>query len=161
MYGLPLIVSPMSTQGVPHSSCAYDENAIFANVIRDKLRTCYYIDASPRCPFLVLAAGSGCRLSDDLVVHSCICALPRVVGARLPSAWRTSTVGGASCPWHCTCSLHVPMIRASTRPLAYFQPPTTLISGRATPPKSVPFWVTVGSRFAGSCFPGLWLFVFS
>ena len=55
------IVSSLTTEGVLHSRCAYDENAVFDSAIREKLIMYHDLAASRRCAFLVLAAGTGCR----------------------------------------------------------------------------------------------------
>ena len=60
-------------------------------------------------------------------------ACPRSLScSTIPCAWRTSAAGEASCPLHCTCPVHVLLIRASIWLLTYFWLPTPLISGRAT-----------------------------
>ena len=70
--GLPIcidatIVSPISTEGVPHSGCATDHDAVFTAAAREKYATYHDLVASNRCRFLVIAAGTGGRWSDDCV----------------------------------------------------------------------------------------------
>ena len=70
--GLPLcvdatIVSPLSAEGVPHPGCASDHDAVFAQAMRDKYAKYSDLVASDRCVFLVVAAGTGGRWSDDCV----------------------------------------------------------------------------------------------
>ena len=61
------IVSPLTTEGVPHPRCTHDADAVFASAISEKRATFSDLVASRRCPFVVLAAGTGGRWHDDCI----------------------------------------------------------------------------------------------
>ena len=60
-------ISPISTEGVPHPGCTTDQDAAFPAAQREKYATYHDLVASNRCRFLVIAAGTGGRWSDDCV----------------------------------------------------------------------------------------------
>ena len=70
--GLPIcadatIVSPVTTEGVPHPRCTHDADTVFDRAINERRDTYHDLVPSRRCAFVVLAARFGGRWHDDCI----------------------------------------------------------------------------------------------